>query len=101
MRASKILAVHRILPTILRKRITNSADTPLQIQTISKLAGQKNLELSNLILRFSHPFVTRKLTDGPGSCGLQSGLVRRPEARPQSSAFLGMGFSSRHELAGE
>ncbi|RWW79016.1 hypothetical protein BHE74_00012729 [Ensete ventricosum] len=31
----------------------------------------------------------------------QSGLVRRPDARPQRRAFLGMGFSSLHELAGE
>lgn len=91
-----MLAIDNILPTISRKRITNSTGTPLQMQTVTKLVSQKNLELSNLILRFSHPFVTRKLNSD-----FQSGLVRRPEARPQSSAFLGMGFSSRHELAGE
>lgn len=31
----------------------------------------------------------------------QSGLVRRPDARPQRRAFLGIGFSSLHEFAGE
>lgn len=49
---------------------------------------------------FSHPFVTEtRAIDS--ELQVQRGLVRRPEALPQSSAFLGIGFSSRHEFAGE
>lgn len=78
MRASKTLAAQR--------------------HSIKPFCSRHRALRCHLILRSSQ---SRAVYDLMVLTQTQRGLVRRPEARPQRRAFLGMGFSSRHELAGE